>query len=181
MIRKIVFMSVIALLFFSTVQDHVRAELMIHIPKYSEHTIEILAGPEVTPTPGEKIITLDNNRQTILLLANERFLLKLGEGFDWNITIDDQNIVSRLVGVTVVRGAQGIYVAHKPGSATLTAVGDPVCRKEHPACMAPTIEFQIQVVVKGAPTTPAATPAPGFEVPVTIAALLVLLVRRRLK
>jgi hypothetical protein len=179
MLRKIIFMSLIALLLFLPVQDQVRAELMKDIPKYSERTIEMLAGPDVTPTPGEKIITLDNNRQAISLEVNERFLLKLGEGYDWNITIDDQNIVSRLVGVTVIKGAQGIYEAHKPGSTTLTAVGDPVCRKEHPPCMAPTIEFQIQVVVKGAPTATAATQAPGFEVLTAIAILLMLLVRRR--
>ena len=50
----------------------------------------------------DKIITLADDGQTITLQVNETFLLKLGEEYDWNITIDDQTIVSR----DVVRGAQ---------------------------------------------------------------------------
>lgn len=70
-------------------------------------------------------ITLADNGKTIILKANETFLLKLGEGYEWDITLDDQTIFSRVVNVLVVRGAQGIYVAQRPGNATLTAVGSP--------------------------------------------------------
>ena len=35
----------------SPIQDRVRAQLMIHIPRYSEHTIDILVEPETTATP----------------------------------------------------------------------------------------------------------------------------------
>jgi len=35
----------------SPIQDRVRAQLMIHIPNYSEHTIDILVEPETTATP----------------------------------------------------------------------------------------------------------------------------------
>lgn len=80
-------------------------------------------------TPEGTIITLDDNDKTTILQVNETFLLKLGEFYDWNITIDDQTIVSRVVNVLVVKGAQGIYRAHKPGSATLTAAGDPIAAK----------------------------------------------------
>ncbi len=73
-------------------------------------------------------ITLADNGKTITLNANETFLLNLGEGYDW--TIDDQTIFSRVVNVLVVRGAQGLYVAHRP--ATLTAVGSPECLKSQP-------------------------------------------------
>ncbi len=51
------------------------------------------------------------------LVFAETFLLKLGEDYYWNITIDDQTIISRVPNVLVVRGAQGIYRAHEPGHA----------------------------------------------------------------
>jgi hypothetical protein len=35
----------------SPIQDRVRAHLMIHIPSYSDHTIDILVEPETTVTP----------------------------------------------------------------------------------------------------------------------------------
>jgi hypothetical protein len=139
---------------------------------------ENLAGPVSTDTvPAVKTITLDDDGKTISLQVDETFLLKLGEGYDWNISIDDQTIISREVNVMVIRGAQGIYRAHKPGRATLTAVGDPPCRKSVPACAAPSRLFRLNVVVSGA-----ATPkAPAFEALYTIGVLLTVLlfVRRR--
>jgi len=39
------------LCWISPIQDGVRAQVMIHIPKYSEHTIDILVEPEVIGTP----------------------------------------------------------------------------------------------------------------------------------
>jgi len=141
----------------------------------------VFAGPETTPTPTEtapeSIITLAEDGRTITLQAGERFLLKLGEGYDWNITIDDQTVLSRVVNELVVRGAQGIYVAHKPGRAALTAIGDPVCRSAKPPCMAPSRLFRLDVVVAGAATTPKTS---AFEVFFAIVALLaVIMVRRR--
>ncbi len=43
--------------------------------------------------------------KVITLQVNESLLLKLGEGYDWNVTVDNQTILSRVVNVLVVRGA----------------------------------------------------------------------------
>ncbi|MGB8215841.1 MAG: hypothetical protein WCE94_00915 [Candidatus Methanoperedens sp.] len=144
------------------------------------HPVLALAGPVSTDTaPLARTITLDDDQKTITLQVDETFLLNLGEGYDWNISIDDQTIISREVNVMVIRGAQGIYRAHKPGSATLTAVGDPLCRKSIPACGAPSRLFRLSVVVSGGA---AGTPkAPAFGALYAIGALLaaLLLARRR--
>ncbi len=120
----------------------------------------------VSTVPEGKVITFADDGKTISLKVKETFLLKLGEEYDWNVTIDNQTVLSRVVGVTVVRGAQGIYRANSPGKATLTTVGDPVCRKAIPPCAAPSREFKLYVVVTeepGATPTPAQTPkAAGF-------------------
>lgn len=135
---------------------------------------DTLAGPVSTENAP---ITLDDDGKTITLQVNETFLLKFGEGYDWNISIDDQPVISREVNVMVIRGAQGIYRAHKPGRATLTAVGDPLCRKSVPACGVPSRQSRLYVVVSGAETPK----APAFEALYAIGTLLaaLLLVRRR--
>ena len=122
-------------------------------------------------------ITLADNGKTITLNVNETFLLNLGEGYDWDITIDDQTIFSRVVNVLVVRGAQGIYVAHRPGNTTLTALGSPECLKSQPPCGRPSILFKVFVVVPGQEQVPGTS---GFEALGAIMALLaVILVRKR--
>jgi len=129
-------------------------------------------------TPEGKVITLDDNDRTTTLQVNETFLLKLGESYDWNITIDDQTIVSRVVNVLVVKGAQGIYRAHKPGSTTLIAAGDPICRKTTPPCQAPSVLFKLNIVV----TDPTATYTPGipaFESILSISMMFAALLFRR--
>ncbi|VVB93424.1 Uncharacterised protein [uncultured archaeon] len=139
-------------------------------------------GPVSMTTEG-KIITLADDGKTISLKTNETFLLQLGEEYEWNITIDDQTVLSRVVGVLVVRGAQGIYKAHTPGRAILTAVGDPICRKSIPPCAAPSREFRLNVVVSGNPETtptPFETPkAPGFGFIVSLVGLLTSLFLKR--
>jgi hypothetical protein len=102
-----------------------------------------------TPTPASsQIVTLADDGQAITLRVGDSFLLKLGEDYNWTPTVDDQTIVSRVVGITVVRGAQGVYNALRAGKTTLTAVGDPVCRQANPPCEQPSRMFTIQIVVQ---------------------------------
>jgi hypothetical protein len=108
--------------------------------------------PTFAPTdigsPDQKIVTLADSGQTITLLVGESFLLKLGDIYNWDISISDQNVVSRVKNVMMILGAQGIYDALKPGTVTMTATGDPQCRQSVPACMMPSILFSITIVVK---------------------------------
>ena len=103
---------------------------------------------EPQPTVSERTITLDNDGQTITLQVGDTFLLKLGEDYDWTVTLSDDTIVSRVVNILVVRGAQGVYAAHKAGTTTLTAAGDPTCRKVQPPCERPSRLFSLQITVQ---------------------------------
>ena len=77
-------------------------------------------------------ITLADNGRTITLNVNETFLLNLGEGYDWNITIDDQTIFSRVVNVLV--GGSGNICrsqtrhADSSGFARMPEIAVPVCQ-----------------------------------------------------
>jgi hypothetical protein len=92
-------------------------------------------------------VTLADAGKTITLKAGDSFLLKLDDTYDWTVTVSDDTIVSRVVGITVVRGAQGVYEAHKQGNVTLTATGDPMCRQSQPACEIPSRLFEVQLQV----------------------------------
>ena len=106
-----------------------------------------------TPAPGatsegQKVVTRDDQGKTITMHTGDSFLLQLGEQYTWDISISDQNVLSRVINIAVVKGAQGVYTAHQPGTVTLTANGDPLCRQSQPPCMMPSIAFRITVIVK---------------------------------
>ena len=94
-----------------------------------------------------KIITLEDNGKSINLKKGESFLLKLGEDYDWNIDIDNQTVVSRVMNIMVIRGAQGVYETHNSGQTTLTGVGDPLCLTADPPCKIHSIQFTLNVTV----------------------------------
>jgi len=96
---------------------------------------------------GDKIVTLEQNNQAISLKKGQSFLLKLGDSHDWSADISNQTVVSRVMNVMVIRGAQGLYQAHNIGTTILTATGDPVCYKETPRCLAPSIMFRLGINV----------------------------------
>lgn len=113
------------------------------------------------PTPTSEIISaignvipetgviLEDNGKTFNLKVGDSFLLNLGiDVYEWTVTVDNDNIMRMKMGVMVIKGAQGIYDALAPGTAVLSATGDPLCRKSKPACGAPSILFTITVIVK---------------------------------
>jgi len=92
-----------------------------------------------------KDITLKDSGKSITFKTGQSFLLKLGEDFDWNVQVDNQDVVSRALNIMVIRGAQGVYEAH--GHATLTAVGDPPCLHSDPPCKIHSTIFTLDIEV----------------------------------
>ena len=118
----------------------------------SQSTALPVKGPGAASTPIAPPaggVTLANNGETYILHPGERFLLNLGiDVYDWTVTINDQSVLSRVINVMVIRGAQGLYEAHQPGQVTLTADGDPFCRQAKPVCGMPSIAFKITLIVQ---------------------------------
>jgi plastocyanin len=94
-----------------------------------------------------QIVTLAQNNQEIHLKNGQSFLLKLGNNYNWNVNISNQTVVSRVINMMVINGAQGIYEAHNPGTTTLTAQGDPLCLSSTPRCAIPSILFRVDIIV----------------------------------
>ncbi len=98
-------------------------------------------------TPTIKTITLDDNDKSIHVNKGERFLVKLGSNFIWNVQIDNQTVASRVVNIMVVKDAQGVYEVHNAGNATITGVGDPLCRTSIPPCEIHSVLFKANIIV----------------------------------
>jgi hypothetical protein len=97
--------------------------------------------------PTIKTITLDDNDKSIYIKKGERFLVKLGSNFIWNIQIDNQTVASRVINIMVVKDAQGVYEVHNAGNATITGVGDPLCRTSTPPCEIHSVLFRANVII----------------------------------
>jgi hypothetical protein len=111
------------------------------------------AGTTPQPTTADQggatpRITLADNGKMVTYTTGQTFLLYLGEEYNWSLSISDQNVISRVKNIAVIRGAQGVYDVLQAGTTILTAVGDPICRDQQPACAAPSIQFQVTIVVK---------------------------------
>jgi hypothetical protein len=86
-----------------------------------------------TDAPGPSVtITRADDGSTVALRVGDRFLLQLGEEFNWNVTISDPSVVKRVPNVLVVRGAQGIYEAERAGETDVTATGVLNCPPNQP-------------------------------------------------
>jgi len=111
----------------------------------------------VTPSPtasqppiqtgGQATVTLSDDGSTLRLHVGDRFLVSLGDQYNWDVSIDDQSVVSRVIGIAVVRGAQGVYEARTTGQTKLQAVGDLPCRQSRPPCLAPSRLFRLTISV----------------------------------
>jgi hypothetical protein len=123
--------------------------------------VTVIAPPPPTtlpPTPegntGDTLtVTMADNGKTISLHVGQEFLLMLGQTIDqpdrlWSLNIEDQTVISRVMGIMVIRGAQGLFKANQPGHSGLSAVGDLPCRQSTPPCMAPSLSFHADFVVK---------------------------------
>jgi len=119
---------------------------------YSEPPVDpsVTEQPTITPeSPVSNTITLTDNGKTINLHTGDSFLLNLGDSvYDWEVNVDTQSVVSLHMGMMVIKGAQGIFDAHIPGTAILTANGNPKCFTSNPPCMMPSIIFTITLFVQ---------------------------------
>lgn len=108
-------------------------------------------GPPPTPKilTSPVAVTLDDDGGTVTMHVGEQFLLNLGDDiYEWSdVQVSDQLVLGRVVNITVVRGAQGVYEARAAGRVMLTATGDPKCRSSVPACALPSRLFHIDVAV----------------------------------
>lgn len=104
--------------------------------------------PTPTGTPGLLTVGLDRDNTSIQVQKGQRFVLTLGIDYDWTVTVQDTSVVSRVESIAVGQGSQGVYDARQTGQTTINAMGDPVCLKYQPQCLAPSRTFKLEVMVQ---------------------------------
>jgi hypothetical protein len=94
-------------------------------------------------------ITLDDAGKTFTLAIGEKFQVALKKnGYEWTVRGFDSSVVTRLPDAPAVSGAQGIFQALVAGTTQLSAVGELPCHKSTPPCLAPTLLFQVTLIIR---------------------------------
>ena len=102
-----------------------------------------------SPFPSPTSVAFSDNGKSFVLLVGDSFLLDLGSDiYEWTVAIDNQDVVAFKTGETVPEGSQGYFEMLKSGTATLTAAGDPLCRKSSPPCGMPNVLFRVTLIVE---------------------------------
>lgn len=106
--------------------------------------------PIHTPTPlhSPKVITLQDQQQTIYMRVGETFILQLGDAHTWSMRIDNERIIAQQRLAPVPPESQGLFTALEIGTTMMEANGTPLCAKADPPCMQPDILFQLTIVVQ---------------------------------
>ena len=120
-------------------------EVSTTLPNASDTNTPRSDNPLSSPTS----ITFGDNGKSFIFRVGDSFLLNLGTDiYEWTVAIDNQNVVALNTDETIPEGAQGFFSALGAGNATLTAVGDPLCRKASPPCGMPTILFKVTLTIE---------------------------------
>ncbi len=103
------------------------------------------SGPIDAPDSSLAITRADDGK-THALRVGDRFLLNLGDEFNWTVNVADPAVVQRVPNILVIRGAQGIYEAERVGETDLTATGTMNCPPGQP-CPALAVLFRVHISV----------------------------------
>lgn len=108
------------------------------------------ASPVATSEPTQEPVApfdimLAQKGTKLLMTVGQTTTVKLGSFYYWTVTISDPAVLGQREGVTLADGEQGVYEALKPGTVTLSAVGNS-CEK--PPCAMPAQEFTVDIEVK---------------------------------
>jgi hypothetical protein len=111
-----------------------------------------------TPPATTQQVTLTYDGRTLNFAMGAHFLLALGWDYDWRVEVTNPRVLGRIINISVVRGAQGVYEAREPGKSDLVATGIPVCRSAKRPCNKPDRTFRIHLIIErsGVPATPSA-------------------------
>jgi hypothetical protein len=95
-----------------------------------------------------RVITFADLAGPINLKTGDRFLLFLVKAaYEFNPVVLDSTILQKVDDVEIIPGSQGVFEAKRAGSTKLQATGELPCHRTTPACSAPTLFFEFNIVV----------------------------------
>ncbi|HKS39784.1 MAG TPA: hypothetical protein VJX74_04170, partial [Blastocatellia bacterium] len=94
-------------------------------------------------------ITLNDVSKTVGLEVGEKFLLVLNRSpYKWEANVQDSAVIKVVDNTLPVLGAIAIFQTLKKGQTTLSATGFLACHNANPPCNQPSLQFQVNLVVK---------------------------------
>jgi hypothetical protein len=106
--------------------------------------------PTATPAAqatGPVVVTLAQAGGTVDLAVGQHLELQFGTAYQWSISVTGSGILVA-VPAPVPAGVQGIWAAERAGTASIRAVGNPLCLQAKPPCGMPSREFSVTVIVR---------------------------------
>lgn len=97
---------------------------------------------------GGLVITLDYVGKTISMKPGQGFLLKLGNGFSWTVSIEPEDLLTMNLRITPKPEEQGVFIARKKGTVFISAIGVPDCLSFDPPCARPSVIFRMSVHIQ---------------------------------
>ena len=94
----------------------------------------------------DKIIRLDESDTIFTVYKGEIISFELGEGFDWDITMDNPGLMEKIT-FDDYKNSQGIYRVVDLGTVKITGVGNPFCLKTEPPCRIHSTLFEVELDV----------------------------------
>jgi hypothetical protein len=97
-----------------------------------------------------RFIVIDDNSKIITLTVGENVMLLLNkEPYEWTPSVLDSSIFQKVQDPPLMKGAQGIFQAKRPGTTELRAIGEIPCnRAEHPCLPSSALLFAVTIVVQ---------------------------------
>lgn len=121
------------------------------IPDYATVAIQVQAPNGLTdkfPFFKGQVITFEDLGKPIILRVGERFLLSLQKAtYEFIPSVLDVAILTKVSDVEI-QDSQGVFEALRVGTTQLVAVGEPLCAKGTPPCLAPAIRVEFTVIVE---------------------------------
>jgi hypothetical protein len=120
------------------------------VPTIDTRPATIAPSPSPVPRREPIVLTFQDGQgvQSVDLIVGNTFVLKLGDGYIWQVEISDERIVTRAPNPGAKSDARGPYLARGPGQTELQITGDPACSKASPPCAMPSILYEVKISVR---------------------------------
>ena len=121
------------------------------IADYAVVTIQVQASNGTTdkfPFFKGQVITFEDLGKPIILRVGERFLLSLQKAtYEFIPSVLDGAVLTKVPDVEF-QESQGVFEALRVGTTKLVALGEPLCAKGTPPCLAPALRVEFTVIVE---------------------------------
>jgi hypothetical protein len=116
-------------------------------------TVIVTLGPGFTPmTSATQVtppvsVTLDDNRRGVDLKVGQYLSVRLGQGYDWQVSVSQPGVLEFTSTASEPQGQQAVLRAVQSGETRVVADRQPTFKRTQPPCTEPTRAYYVNVRV----------------------------------